>query len=119
MCGDIMIYLQKWKEKTFENRYLKSFKNIIKEPKLNLYIGFDYGFFLGINIYYCNTDSFKEAKKINDSLKKCKQLIKLCTNIDVSNDYDIIILLGYSNLYKEKLRLLLNKKKILKALSSY
>ena len=34
-------------------------------------------------------------------------------------DYDIIILLGYSNLRKERLRLLKNKNKILKALSFY
>ena len=113
-----MIYVQDWNENTFENKYLKCFKNITNKPNLNLYIGFDYGFFLGMNIYYCTDLGKNEASNINNSLKKCNQLIKLCTNIDVTNEYDIILLLGYSNLFIEKIRLLKNKKKILKALSS-
>ena len=113
-----MIYLQKWNKNTFEYKYLNCLKKITNKPELNLYIGFDYGFFLGINIFYCNEKGKIEAFNINNSLKKCNQLIKLCTNIDVTNEYDIILLLGYSNLLIEKIRLLKNNKKILKALSS-
>ena len=54
-----------------------------------------------------------------NSFLKQKQLVRLFTNSDISKDYDIIILLGYSNLRKERLRLLKNKNKILKALSFY
>ena len=114
-----MIYFQKWSDDSFESKFLKHLEKNIKKSKLKLYIGFDYGFFLGINIYYCNDDAFICAANMYNSFLKQKQLVRLFTNSDISKDYDIIILLGYSNLRKERLRLLKNKNKILKALSFY
>jgi hypothetical protein len=114
-----MLYFQKWSENSFEYKFLKFLKDNIKEPNFNLYIGFDYGFFLGINIFYSNKDAKKHAEKIYISLKNNNQKIKLLCNSDISKNFDVIILLGYSNLSKEKRRLSLNKKKILKALSFY
>lgn len=114
-----MLYFQKWNEDSFEYKILKFLKDNIKEPNYNLYIGFDYGFFLGINIFYCNKNFKKHAEKIYFSFKQKSQKIKLLSNSDISNDFDVIVLLGYSNLIKEKMRILFNKKKILKALSFY
>lgn len=114
-----MIYFQKWNNDSFESKFLKHIEKNIKKPDLKLYIGFDYGFFLGTNIYYCNDEAFFIASKINNSFIKQKQLVRLFTYSDISKEYDIIILLGYSNSIKERLRLLYNKNKILKALSFY
>jgi hypothetical protein len=113
-----MIFYQNWSKGCFEERYLRKIKNRIKEnPKLKCYIGFDFGFFRGVNIYYGSNYSDEAAKKIYEQFTKYNIPVRLFTNIDY--DFDIIILLGYSNLIIEKISLLINKRKIMKALSFF
>lgn len=111
-----MIYYQNWSKNSFEYKYLKRIAKHIKEnPNINCYIGFDFGFFCGCNIYYKSEN--KIAKSIYNNFINYKIKVRLFTNIDY--DFDVIILLGYTNLLKEKIRLQRNCKKILKALSFF
>jgi hypothetical protein len=84
-----MIYYQNWSKNSFEYKYLKQIKKNIKEnPNINCYIGFDFGFFCGCNIYY-----FQENKLANDIYKAFKDnnlKVRLFTNIDYN--FDVIIL---------------------------
>ena len=113
-----MIYIQKWSENSFEGKYLKDISNVIKEkPNLKLYIGFDYGFFYGINIYYGSIKDKVYAQSLYDILKNRKFKIRLFTNIDY--DFDIILLLGYTNNQNQRQYLWKNKKKLMKALSIF
>ena len=113
-----MIYFQKWKENTFEFDYLEKIKQIFnKKPNFNLYIGFDYGFFCGINIYYGSKKNTYYAKKLYDLLTKYNLNIRLFTNIDY--DIDVIILLGYPNTKKQRQYLWKKQKIIMKALSKF
>lgn len=109
-----MIYYQNWSKNCFEYKYLKFIqKNIKENPNINCYIGFDFGFFCGTNIYY-----FKENKLANQVYKNFidnNLNVRLFTNIDYK--FDVIILLGYTNINKEKKYLRKNKNKIMKALS--
>ena len=92
------------------NRNLATIK---ENPNINCYIGFDFGFFCGCNIYY-----FQENKLANDIYKAFKDnnlKVRLFTNIDYN--FDVIILLGYTNLKCEKRYLRKNKNIIMKALS--
>lgn len=111
-----MIFFQKWSKHSFENKYLNSIKNNLKDNERNIYLGFDYGFFKGVNIYYgSNKDrdfSYKIYKKfINEKIN-----VRLYTNIPY--DFDLIILFGYTNQKKEKKYLKKNRKRIMKVLSS-
>lgn len=109
-----MIYYQNWSKNSFEYKYLKQIQKHIKEnPNINCYIGFDFGFFCGCNIYYFKDDTL--AKKIYKNFKQSNLNVRLFTNIDY--DFDVIILLGYSNLKCEKRYLRKSKNKIMKALS--
>ena len=111
-----MIYYQNWSTNSFEYKYLKHIKKHIKEnPNINCYIGFDFGFFRGINIYYNSNN--KTATNVYNNFIKNKINVRLFTNIEY--DYDVIILLGYTNLLIEKIYLTINKKKIMKALSFF
>ena len=113
-----MIYFQKWEKGTFEYDFLKEIKKSMKEkPYLKLYIGFDYGFFCGINIYYGSSSNPKYAHKLLSILNENKLNVRLFTFIDY--DFDIILLLGYSNNKKERQYLWKNKKKLMKALSFF
>ena len=113
-----MIYYQKWKKDTFEYKYLSSIsKKIKRNPNIKCYIGFDFGFFHGTNIFYNSEEGYKKAKLLNDYLIENNVDIRLFTNIPYN--YDLIVLLGYTNLKKEK-NYLLNKKKIfMKAFSFF
>lgn len=111
-----MLYFQKWPVNTFEYKFLKKVEKIInKQNNYKMYFGFDYGYFLGINIYYGSNHSDKLALKLKDKLQTNKGLIRLCTNIPY--DFDLIVLFGYSNLRKQRLILRKKQKIILKALS--
>jgi hypothetical protein len=111
-----MYYYQKWSKHSFEYNYLKCIKEKIKEnPNINCYIGFDFGFFRGVNIYYNKENKY--ANTIYDNFIKNKINVRLFTNIDY--DFDIIILLGYTNIPQEKRYLRKNKKIIMKALSFF
>ena len=113
-----MIYFQQWEKDSFEYIFLNEIKNVMKEkPNLKLYVGFDYGFFCGMNIYYGTNSDPSYAKLLHKLLKKEKLSIRLFTNIDY--DFDVIILLGYSNNQKERQYLWKNKKKLMKALSFF
>ena len=113
-----MIYYQKWKKDTFEYKYLSSIsKKIKKNPKIKCYIGFDFGFFHGTNIFYNSEKGYEIAKKINDYCLNNNLDIRLCTNIPYN--YDLIILLGYTNLKKEQKYLLQKKKIFVKAFSFF
>ena len=113
-----MLFTQQWKNKTFESKYLSYIKNkITLKPELNLYLGFDYGFFCGINIYYGNEKGKKYAAAINQKFKDNKIKVRLMTNIETN--FDVIILLGYSSIKKERLKLILYRKKIVKLLSFF
>ena len=111
-----MIYYQKHSENTFEYDYLSYLKQNIKEnPNINCYIGFDFGFFHGTNIYYGSNKNSKHAKDIYNNFIKNNIDVRLFCNIP--SDFDVIILLGYSNIYKERYYLLKHIKKIMKAIS--
>ena len=111
-----MFYYQKWCKNSFEYKYLKYLQKHIKEnPNINCYIGFDFGFFCGVNIYYNKQNNY--AKNIYRNFINNKIKVRLYTNIEY--DFDVIILLGYSNLLKERIYLTLNKNKFLKALSFF
>ena len=113
-----MIYFQKWEEGTFEYNFLKEIKKHIKEkPCLKLYVGFDYGFFCGMNIYYGSNHNSQHAQRLLSILNENKFNIRLFTNIDY--DFDVILLLGYTNNKKERQYLWRNKKKLMKALSFF
>ena len=111
-----MIYYQNWSKNIFEYKYLKRIKKNIKEnPNINCYIGFDFGFFRGVNIYY-NKENKSASNAYNNFIKN-KINVRLFTNIDYN--FDVIIFLGYTNLLIEKLYLLINKQKIMKALTFF
>ena len=111
-----MYYYQKWKKHSFEYNYLNYIRKNIKEnPNINCYIGFDFGFFSGTNIYYNKENKF--ANTINNNFINNKIKVRLFTNIDF--DFDVIILLGYTNIKQEKRYLSKNKKIIMKALSFF
>lgn len=111
-----MYYYQKWSKNSFEYNYLKFIKQHIKEnPNINCYIGFDFGFFVGTNIYYNKENKY--ANTIYNNFINNKIKVRLFTNIDY--EFDVIILLGYTNIKKEKWRLRKNKKIIVKALSFF
>lgn len=113
-----MIYYQKWKKDTFEYKYLSSIsKKIKKNPNIKCYIGFDFGFFHGTNIFYNSDKGYKIAKNINDYCVNNNLDIRLFTNIPYN--YDLIILLGYTNLKKEQSYLLQKKKIFVKAFSFF
>lgn len=111
-----MYYYQKWSKNSFEYNYLKFIKKNIKEnPNIDCYIGFDFGFFHGVNIYYNKENEFANA--IYNNCIKNKINVRLFTNIDY--DFDVIVLLGYSNIKHEKKVLRKNKKNIMKALTFF
>jgi hypothetical protein len=111
-----MYYYQKWSKYSFEYNYLEFIKKNIKEnPNINCYIGFDFGFFSGVNIYYNKKNEF--ADTIYNNFIKNKINVRLFTNIDY--DFDVIILLGYSNNRHEKKYLRNKKENIMKALSFF
>ena len=113
-----MIYFQKWEKGSFEYNFLNEIKKHIKEkPYLKLYIGFDYGFFCGMNIYYGSNHDSKHAHKLLSILNENKFNVRLFTNIDY--DFDVILLLGYTNNKKERQYLWKIKKKLMKALSFF
>lgn len=106
--------LQEWKKNTFEFRYLK---NIQIKYLGKVYIGFDYGYFKGINIYFKDNTYKEKAYQLKNEFDKKNIFVRLCTNLP--SDYDFIILLGYSNLLSEKIKLIIQKRKIKKALSTF
>lgn len=111
-----MIFFQKWSEHSFESKYLNNIRKHLKDNSKKIYLGFDYGFFKGINIYYgSNKDkSFSYAiykKFIDENIN-----VRLYTNIPY--DFDLIILFGYTNQKKERKYLKKKRKKIMKVLSS-
>ena len=111
-----LIYYQKWETSSFEYNFLNEIKKVIKDkPNKKIYFGFDYGFFCGVNIYYGSQKEDMLANKIYYLLKKEKINIRLKTNI--SYDFDLIVLFGYSNNEKEVKYLSKKKNKILKALT--
>ncbi len=111
-----MIFIQNWPKNSFENIFLKRIREVLKDKdNKKLYFGFDYGFFLGVNIYYGSKCEPTLANKVNDLFKKKKITIRLCTNIPY--DFDVIVLFGCTNLIKQRLILRKNEKNILKALS--
>ena len=111
-----MYYYQNYSKGSFEYKYLKFIKQNIKEnPNINCYIGFDFGFFNGTNIYYNKENKY--ANQIYSNFIKNKINVRLFTNIDY--DFDVIILLGYTNIKQEKRYLSKNKKIIMKALSFF
>lgn len=113
-----MIYIQKWKNSTFEADFLNKVSQIFnnKENK-KVYFGFDYGFFNGINIYYGSLKDESFAKRIASKFNDKKLNLRLYCNIDY--DFDIIILFGYANLKKQRHYLRKNQKKIMEVLSSF
>lgn len=111
-----LIYYQKWEKSTFEYNFLNEIKKVIKDkPDKKIYFGFDYGFFSGINIYYGSKKDDKLANNLYEIFKSIKLNIRLKTNI--SYDFDLIVLFGYSNNISEIKYLTKKKKKILKALT--
>lgn len=113
-----MIYYQKWKKGSFEYKYLYSIsKKIKRNPNIKCYVGFDFGFFHGTNIFYNSNKGYEKAKYINEFLICNNVDIRLFTNIPYN--YDLIILLGYTNIKKEKKYLIQNKKIFVKAFSFF
>ncbi len=111
-----MLYFQKWDKNSFEFQFLKKMKTVIKDkPNQKIYLGFDYGFFYGMNLYYGSDKSDRLAQKAYQLFKMNHIPIRLMTNIPY--DFDLIILFGYSNLRKERHILRKKEKKIMKALS--
>lgn len=111
-----MIYYQKWQENTFEYDFLNKIKKVIEDkPNYKIYLGFDYGFFSGINIYYGTNKKSDLAFKLYDLLNKQKVKIRLICNI--SYDFDLIVLFGYTNNIQEIKNLKKYERKILKALT--
>ena len=113
-----MLFIQKWKKNSFEHKYLSHLQNkIMFKPQLNLYLGFDYGFFCGLNIYYSSEKGKKYANILKEKFNKKNIKVRLMTNIE--SNYDIILLLGYSNLKKERLKLIIFKNKIVNVTSFF
>ncbi len=111
-----MLYFQQWEENSFENQFLKKVKNVLKDkPDQKIYLGFDYGFFCGMNIYYGSQKNEDLAQRAYQLFKSYHLPIRLITNI--SYDFDLILLFGYPNQRKERHILRKNEKKIMKALS--
>ena len=111
-----MLFFQKWDENTFEYNFLKLVKNNIKDKnKCKIYIGFDFGFSTGINIYYGSQKNNKYALKLERLFKEQNLNVRLVTNIE--EDFDLIVLFGYINLYKERKYLKKYKSKILEVIS--
>lgn len=112
-----LLYVQQYKKNTFEYKFLSQIKSVVEDSNLRCYFGFDFGFFSGINIYYGSSKDDTPARHLYTLLKNENLNIRMMTNIDY--DFDIIVLFGYINNYKEKIKLLKNKKNIVKALSLF
>lgn len=114
-----MFYYQKWKKDSFEYKYLYKLSKKIKEnPNIKCYIGFDFGFFHGLNIYYGSNNGYQYGKTICENLLKNNVDIRLFCNHHYYN-FDLIVLLGYSNISQERFYLSKKIKKIMKAFSFF
>lgn len=109
-----MIVYQKCKKNSFEEKYLKKL-NINDNPNINCFIGFDFGFFRGMNVYYSNNIDKKLKERLSECIKNSKVNLRLFTNYDC--EFDIVVLLGYSNLKCEKRYLKKNISNIVKFFS--
>lgn len=109
-----MIYYQLWDEKDYEYSFLNKLKAIVKDNKKNIYFGFDYGFYNGIEIFYGSNKDKELSYRVYDELKKRKINIKIISNIPY--DFDLIVLFGYTNNKKQKKYLIKKEKKVLKAI---
>ena len=112
-----LLYIQQWSKNSFEYNYLNNIKKVINHQNMKMYLGFDYGYFSGINVYYGSSNDPSLALKLKDCLIKNKLNVRLCVNIPY--DFDIILLLGYTNLKKERHYLIKKKKNLMKALSFF
>ncbi len=112
-----MITVQKWKENTFEYFFLKQMKESINNHSdKKVYLGFDYGFFSGVNIYYGSLKDEGYAQKVYNAFKKEKIEIRLYCNIDY--DFDLILLFGYINNEKQRQIFKKIRKKVMRVLTS-
>lgn len=100
----------------FERKVLHYLQKKLSDSQYEVFIGFEYGFFKGMNLYYGNEEVYFKAKEVYDRLKQEKILIRLFTNLPC--DYDLIIFLGYTNQFTERIRIIKKMSKIVKALSS-
>lgn len=109
-----MITYQLWNKDSFEYSFLNKIKAIVKKTSLDIYFGFDYGFFDGFEIFYGTNKDSIIANKIYNELKKEKLNIKICSNIPY--DFDLILLFGYTNNKTQRKYLKRKEKDIIKAL---
>ena len=86
-----MVVYQKCKKNSFEEKYLKKL-NINDNPNINCFIGFDFGFFRGMNVYYSNNIDKKLKEKLSECIKNSKVNLRLFTNYDC--EFDIVVLLA-------------------------
>lgn len=86
------------------NKIKSNLEHKIKKDKLvineNIFIGFSYGNYHGINIFYNQRKHEKTAKFIKNILENNKIDIRCFSNLNM--EYDIEILLGYADNKKEK-----------------
>ncbi|MDY2888452.1 MAG: hypothetical protein SOU19_02695 [Candidatus Caccosoma sp.] len=109
-----MLTLQIWDKNSYENSFLDKIKAIVKATSLNIYCGFDYGFFDGFEIFYGTNKDSTIANKVYNELKNKKLNIKICSNIPY--DFDLILLFGYTNNKTQRKYLKRKEKDIIKAL---
>lgn len=106
-----MITYQQCKKNSFEEKILKRL-NINDNPNIKCFIGFDFGFFRGVNVYYKNDIDENIKNNIYQKVLESKINLRLFTNYN--SEYDVIILLGYTNLRCERKYIKKNIDKFLK-----
>lgn len=111
-----MILFQQDYTTRFERKIIKKISKKTPNRSEKIFIGFEYGFFKGCNIYYGNLQAYKKAKKIYDAFVKEKIFVRLFTNL--ACEYDVVIFLGYTNRLSERVKIYKKLSKIIKALSS-